>query len=232
MPDLVPVLSRGKHRSPRKGACFMELASFLAGEPWSDHPGCTHPLLAALARDVNDNIGDAARREIAPLVPDVIGLDASDPIIDALLAREVALAALPIASARRQRVAAVGLLRCEQVLNELEGRPAFHVSARVDSALADVPDARDWARGFCSAGFGSLERFGSRSAPAIVHSAVVGIAEAAVSDAEQRLVDLLRRSIADCVAWMGHSTSTVADEQWREVCQLTTPKRTRLLARR
>ncbi len=118
---MVPVLSRGKHRSPRKGACFMEFASFLAGEPWSDHPGCTHPLLAALAREVNDSISDGARREIAPLVPQVIGLNSSDPTVDARLAREVALAALPIASMRRQRVAAVGLIRCEQVLNELEG---------------------------------------------------------------------------------------------------------------
>src|SRR5215210_6701410 len=103
-PDLVPVLSRGKHRNPRKGACFMELASFLAGERWSDHPECTHPLLAALARDVNDCVSDDARHEIAPLVPDVIGLNLRDPLIDALLAREVALTALPVASAERQRV--------------------------------------------------------------------------------------------------------------------------------
>jgi hypothetical protein len=53
-PDLLPVLSRGKHRNPRRGACFMELASFLAGERWSDHPSCTHPLLAEVARNVND----------------------------------------------------------------------------------------------------------------------------------------------------------------------------------
>ena len=30
VPDGLPVLSRGKHRSPRKGACFMEMASVLA----------------------------------------------------------------------------------------------------------------------------------------------------------------------------------------------------------
>ena len=47
-PDLFPILSPGKHRSPRTGACFMELASLLAGERWSDHPACTHPLLAAV----------------------------------------------------------------------------------------------------------------------------------------------------------------------------------------
>ena len=43
-----PCCRAGKHRSPRKGACFMEMAAFLAGERWSDHPRCTHPLLAAL----------------------------------------------------------------------------------------------------------------------------------------------------------------------------------------
>src|SRR3954451_19465820 len=35
VPDMMPVLSRGRHRNPRKGACFMELASFVAGERWS-----------------------------------------------------------------------------------------------------------------------------------------------------------------------------------------------------
>jgi hypothetical protein len=60
-PDLLPMLSPGKHRNPRTGACFMELASLLAGERWSDHPACTHPLLAALARHVNDHTSDAGR---------------------------------------------------------------------------------------------------------------------------------------------------------------------------
>jgi hypothetical protein len=229
MPELVPVLSRGKHRNPRKGACFMELASYLAGESWSDHPDCTHSLLAALARDINDHVGDEARSEIAPLVPEVIGLNPRDPIIDAMLAREAALAALPVASAKWQRVAAVGLLRCERVLNELEGRPADHVSARVESALEDVPEACDWARGFCGVGFGRSKKFNSRSAPSIVHSAVVGIAEAAVSDREQRLVDLLRRSIAGCATWMGR-TNTV--EQWHESRRLARSKRMRGRARR
>jgi hypothetical protein len=229
---MIPVLSRGKHRNPRKGACFMEFASFLAGEPWSDHPGCTHPLLAALAREVNDSIGDAARREIAPLVPQVIGLDSTDPTIDARLAREVALTALPIAAMQRQRVAAVGLLRCEAVLNELEGRPASHLSARVASALDDVPDARDWARDYAGMGFGKLDKFNTRSAPAIVHSAVVGITEAAVDDSERRLVDLLGRAITGCAEWMGHDTRTGADTHRHEARQLSSLKRRRSLARR
>ena len=67
LPALLPTLSRGKHRSPRKGACFMEFASLLAGERWSDHPACTHPLLAAVARHVNDYTSDAARARLAEL---------------------------------------------------------------------------------------------------------------------------------------------------------------------
>jgi hypothetical protein len=209
-PDIVPVLSRGKHRNPRKGSCFMELASYLAGERWSDHPRCTHPLLAALARDVNDVLGDDARHQIVPLVPDVIGLQWNDPVIDVMLARDVALAALPIASAERQRVAAVGLLRCEQMLDELQGRSPGHLSPRVAAALADVPDAYHWALEFCGVRGERHEAFCARSAPAIVHSAVVGIAEAAVDDAQQRLVDLLRRSIADCTAWTREPPARVA----------------------
>src|SRR3954470_8151028 len=118
-PDMMPVLSRGKHRSPKKGACFMELSSFLAGEPWSDHPSCTHPLLASLARDVNDHVGDTARSRLAPLIPTVIGLDGNgDPRVEPWIAREAALAALPVTAQERQGVAAVGLLRCERVLNQ------------------------------------------------------------------------------------------------------------------
>jgi hypothetical protein len=230
-PDSVPVLSRGKHRNPRKGACFMELASFLAGEPWSDHPACTHPLLATLARDVNDHVSDRARREIAGLVPDVIGLDVRDPAIDPLLAREVALTALPIGSAERQRVAAVGLLRCEQALAELEDRPTGRLSSRVQSALDAVPHARDWAHAYCRRDFGRPGGFASRAAPTIVHSAVVGIAEAAVRDPERVLVDLLRRSIADCATWMHRVPPTVAGEQWHEVCALTESRRPRFRAR-
>ena len=110
VPDLVPQLSRGKHRSPRKGACFMELASYLAGERWSDRPSCTHPLLAALARLVNDHTTDAGRGALAPLVPSVIGLTSDDPRVDVRIALRAAITALPVAAAERQRVLAVSIL--------------------------------------------------------------------------------------------------------------------------
>src|SRR4028119_1935432 len=92
LPGLVPVLSRGKHRSARRGACFMELASFLAGERWSDHPSCTHPLLAEVARNVNDRTSDADRPLLAQLIPSVVGLTVEDERPDARLALPCALA--------------------------------------------------------------------------------------------------------------------------------------------
>ena len=123
-PELIPVLSRGKHRSPRRGACFMEMASYLAGERWSDHPACTHPLLAALARDVNDYSSDAARGRLVRLIPSVIGLTGDDLHIDARITLACARMALPVVAAARQQVLAVSVLACERVLADLDGRPA------------------------------------------------------------------------------------------------------------
>jgi hypothetical protein len=48
----------------------MELASLVAGEPWSDHPACVHPVLAAVARGVNDAVTEASRPRLGALVPE------------------------------------------------------------------------------------------------------------------------------------------------------------------
>ena len=57
----------------------MEYVSVLAGEPWSDHPRCTHPLLSAAARGVNDTMNDAERRLLLRLAPCLIGTDDDRP---------------------------------------------------------------------------------------------------------------------------------------------------------
>jgi len=102
-PAGVPVLARGKHKNPRKGACFMELASYLAGERWSDNPRCTHPLLASLARLVNDGTTDAGRSRLAEHIPAVIGMTSDDPRVDVRIALLSAHKALPVASAEPSR---------------------------------------------------------------------------------------------------------------------------------
>jgi hypothetical protein len=205
LPDLVPVLSRGKHRSPRRGACFMELASYLAGERWSDDPACTHPLLAALARDVNDHTSDAGRAALAGLVPSVIGLAAEDLHIDARIALLCARTALPVAAAAGQQVMAVSVLACERVLAALDGRPAGWLDEQSRAVLAQVPLAAQWARGFTRATTTSPEVFRRHSAPATVHAAVKGIAQACVPQPDQMLYDLLTAAIDECAAWSGRT---------------------------
>jgi hypothetical protein len=57
-------LSAGRHRGPDHGACVMELASMLAGEPYSDHPASVCPVIAAFLRSYNDHVDDKRRQDL------------------------------------------------------------------------------------------------------------------------------------------------------------------------
>jgi len=199
-PQLLPVLSRGKHRNPRKGACFMEMASYLAGESWSDHPSCTHPLLAGLARHVNDLTSDAARPRLATLIPSVIGLTSEDPHVDLRIMLRCATTSLPVVAAESQRVMAVSVLACNRVLAELDGLSPGTLDERSRRALAAVPHAERWARSFTNGLAVPLGQFRRNAAPRAVRSAVEGIARACVPDPDGMLRDLLRDTISECAA--------------------------------
>ena len=223
-PDILPVLSRGKHRSPRKGACFMELASYLAGERWSDHPACTHSLLASVARLVNDHTSDDGRPRLAELIPSVIGLTGDDLHIDALIALRCARIALPVAAADRQRVLAVSVLVCERMLTELDGRRSESLSPDSERVLGMVPDATHWAHHFSN----NLLRprpaaFRRQAAPHVVRCAVDGAAQALIPDPDDMLRTMLVESIDVCAPWTrkGESGVAVDGATWAEVCSLT-----------
>jgi hypothetical protein len=208
-PDLLPILSPGKHPSPRTGACFMEFASLLAGERWSDHPACTHPLLAAVARHVNDHTSDAGRQRLADLVPSVIGLTGDDLHIDARIALRSATMALPVVAAGRQRVMAVSVLTCERVLADLDGRAPGSLEEQSRLALAEVPQAAAWAYRFTSGVRPSNKGFRRQAAPTIVQDAAEGIAEACVPDPDGMLRGLLVQAIDVCAAWVGRDRTAV-----------------------
>lgn len=210
-PDVMPVLSPGKHRSPRQGACFMEFASYLAGERWSDHPPCTHPLLAFLARGVNDFSSDEARGRLVPLIPSVIGLNGPDPKIDLVIALRAASLAIPVASEGRQRALATGLLSCRQMLRDLALDDDIELTRRVESSLALAPSARDWALDFEPLrGKHRRSLSFTRAGRAIVSTAVLGIAQACISDADARLHELLALSIDDTVRVLTPETQPTA----------------------
>jgi hypothetical protein len=227
LPGLLPTLSRGKHRSPRKGACLMEFASLLAGERWSDHPACTHPLLAAVARHVNDFTSDDGRARLADLIPSVIGLTGDDLHIDAAIALGSARLALPVVAAERQRVLAVAVLSCEGVLAELDGRPVGVLGETSRSALAEVPQAAAWAARFTSAAPASAtsaKRFRQQAARSIVRNAAHGIAQACVPDPDGMLRTLLVEAIDACAAWAHRDPNRDAEldpAMWAAACRRT-----------
>ncbi len=202
IPDGVPILARGSHRNPRKGACFMEMASYLAGERWSDHPKCTHPLLASIARCINDAIDDDARQQLPELIPEVVGLNPSDPRVVPVLVRAAALAALPVAAHEIQHVMALAVLTTERTLATIEGRPLNHLSRESREALSSVPASEQWARRFIRGSGVKPGPIKASAATTVTSLAISGIAHACVPDTDARLVDLLRSAIDEARALM------------------------------
>jgi len=182
----------------------MELAAFLAGERWSDHPSCTHPLLAELARLVNDHTSDASRSQLAVLIPSVIGLTSDDVRVDARLSLGCASVALPIVSAERQNAIAVGILMADRMLAECDGRPSQPLAAASRDALEQAPLAARWAARYVGSRSVSTKAFRSRSAPNTVRCAVQGIAESCVPSSDDVLRQLLHDAIRDCRTLCGH----------------------------
>src|SRR3954451_12603858 len=187
----MPMLSPGKHRSPRSGGCFMEIASFLAGDRWSDHPKCSDPALAELGRCVNDVMPDSARSRLSPMIPSVIGTGGRSTAermrIAALVVRECTVVALPLVAAKT-RPLACALLVAEQVLDQSTGEAA--------AVLATQPDAADFARRFLRENSGRWQdprAYLSLAVPQALRCAVQSVSEELGDDAPEVLAEMLTR---------------------------------------
>jgi hypothetical protein len=69
-------LGRGWHGPPSNGlvdACVMEAVSYVAGEPFSDHPACASPILTSFLISWNDNLNDTDRQMLKPYIPRLVG---------------------------------------------------------------------------------------------------------------------------------------------------------------
>jgi len=194
-PDYLPRLGAGRHRSARRGACFMEFASYLAGERWSDHPACTDPVLAALARAVNDLVGDHRRQELLRDVPRVIGLKGG-PAETLRVAASAAASALPVSSMHRQHALTVGLRAAMSALDAL-GVDAPELRARAEAAYLSAPGSVAWVERHSEFNARIPPGREERAGLEIVRVAACGIAEACVWDADDRLIALLRAAIAE-----------------------------------
>jgi hypothetical protein len=73
-------LKKGRHDSPEEGACVMELASMLAGEPFTDHPASVCPVIGSCLRAYNDWIDDDRRQDLYRYAAEVVGTRASQDV--------------------------------------------------------------------------------------------------------------------------------------------------------
>jgi hypothetical protein len=181
VPAGLPVLSRGAHHHPGLGSCVMEYVSVLAGEPFGDHPSCTHPVLAQLARKVNDRIGDSMRARLALLAPELVGTTGTHPgIVPAVLVRcaEAGLAVDP-ESRWLQRLRRREMIR----LTRWTDPPRSGVSFGVSHRLFALPKRRKVDLVFTGVA-DILDRF-------------------RVPDRDQRMYVLLEQAVNDCRQLLG-----------------------------
>ena len=193
----------------------MEFASLLAGERWSDHPRCTHPVLSALARKINDVTSDDARPLLAPLIPDVIGTNTDD------LRVAPALAALTCRTTLRhardpytRHVLAVALVSAERVLAEVDETKSSAERADTPWTPAERSAAEAFVRRFrVSPRF--YRRFGAQG---VVERAVTSLVDERGPDTD----DVLRQLLTDAVALVRTivpaspegAVTAVGDEKW------------------
>ena len=110
-------LAVGSHPSgPNGAACVMEAVSYVAGEPWSDHPACASPIITAFLIRWNDSMNETDRQMLKPYIPRLVGTrtSAQDEEIRAWLltdwlARECAPAWLRLAGLTAQAEMLEGL---------------------------------------------------------------------------------------------------------------------------
>jgi hypothetical protein len=76
-------LSRGRHSSPERGACVMELASMLDTGPFTDHPRSVCPVVAAFLRNYNDWVDDGRRQDLYAYAAKAVGSRASRAVEEA-----------------------------------------------------------------------------------------------------------------------------------------------------
>ncbi|MFE9773352.1 hypothetical protein ACFYOV_17040 [Streptomyces sp. NPDC005931] len=135
LPDGLPAPGRFGHLHPDDGACLMETASLLATGRFTDSPPGTHPVLAALARAVNDAVDDTTRHALWPLAADLADAYPADRAYGPLLVATV------VDAARRLRP---GCRRLESRSAACRARARRLAHARTATTPARIADTLWW----------------------------------------------------------------------------------------
>lgn len=165
----------------------MELVSLLNGEEWSDHPVCVQPVLASVARAVNDRVSDAERERLVALAPKLAGTAKADWLVGARLVELCTERALR-SSQRMSHEEWQELTGAQRTARYLLSRGAAEGGSRCSWPIRTVVWLLDRTR--------LLNRAYTYDASLQVAFAVAQID--GVGDAEPELLDLLNACVAEC----------------------------------
>jgi hypothetical protein len=156
----------------------MELASMLAGEPFSDSPQSVHPVLASVARAVNDRVADDARSRLARLVPMMLHTEGTGLLGCAAVVAACADAALE--TEHCDMATRCGLEAARRRAHRILRGHAVSARLRAHRSAAPLAGMLDWA--YCH---GAVLR--TAEAVAVVANAELG----ADHDEDEKLEELL-----------------------------------------
>ena len=73
-PDLEHItLENSYHETREEGVCIMELVAWMAGEKHTALPECCSHVLAGMAMEINDTLGDEERQKLIPIAQELAG---------------------------------------------------------------------------------------------------------------------------------------------------------------
>jgi hypothetical protein len=144
-------LAVGDHDDLDGGMCLMEAVAWFAGEPWSDHPACTSPVLGSFGRSLNDALPDDKRQQLVPLVPSLVGTagDGLDETRSYMaldwLIRTYTPAWLDLAGLTVEAQALRDLSRIVDVVSAKAAGPVVRAGREKADAVWDAAGAAAWA---------------------------------------------------------------------------------------
>ena len=170
-------LTPGQHAPGSGDMCLLEAVAWIAGEPWSDHPTCVDPVLAAFGRSWNDSLSDDDRdRLLLPFLPRFVGTRSTADVQDrrAFMAADWAVRVFTPAWLR--------LAKLDEHAEALEGLPELDSVEACRAAQPTINAARGAAR-------------------AAARAAAWGAAEAATRAAAGDAATVAASDAASTVAW-------------------------------
>ncbi len=184
----VITLQHGMHADFEAGMCLLEATAWIAGEPWSDHPACVCPVLAAFGRSWNDSLNETDRNRILkPFVARLVGTRSTPEVQDAraFMAADWAVRTFTVAWLRK-----AGL---DADADALAALPELSSVELCEAAMPTISEARASA----SAAWDAARAAAGAAAWDAARAAAWAAAWAAAGDALADTVTELQDSAAD-----------------------------------